>query len=325
MTLGRDGLAVSAVGLGCMGMTGSYGDADGDGARRTIAHALELGINLFDTGDFYGRDGDNERLVGGALRDRRDDVVIATKTGVIRLSDGSLHTNGHPEYLREACDRSLARLDTDRIDIYYLARVDPAVPIEESIGAMGELVDAGKVRGIGLSEVSAETLRRAHAVHPVTALQTEYSLSVRHVEAEILPACRRLGVGFVAYSPLGRGLLAGAIRSPNQLAETDIRRHFPRFGDGNLEANLRAVAVIEEIAGRRGATAAQVALAWVLAQGSAIVALPGTKRAKYVEENAGALELDLSADEIARLELAGRGIEHGERYGEAALRQIDGA
>jgi aryl-alcohol dehydrogenase-like predicted oxidoreductase len=323
MRLGDAGPTVSAMGLGCMGMSGSYGPADEGEATATIQRALELGVTLFDTGDFYG-DGANERLVGRALVGRREMAVIATKTGMRRTEDGKPRVDGTPSYLRQACDRSLERLGVDHIDLYHLARVDPLVPVEESVGAMAELVAAGKVRSLGLSEISPATIRRAHAVHPIAALQTEYSLWERHAEDAILPTVRELGVGFVAYSPLGRGFLAGGLRSPGELSEGDFRRSTPRFQGENLEGNLEIVGTLDALAAEAGLTQAQLALAWVRAKGDDIVAIPGTKRRSYLEENVAAASIELTADQLARLDAAvPPGRVAGDRYPEAIMRMID--
>jgi len=295
-------LTVSAIGLGCMGMSEFYGDSDEREAVATIHRALDLGVTLLDTADMYGPF-TNEELVGRAIRDRRDQVVLATKFGLVRdpANPSARGVNGRPEYVRASCDASLRRLGADHIDLYYQHRVDPETPIEETVGAMKELVEAGKVRHIGLSEAGTETIRRAHAVHPVTALQTEYSLWSRDPEDEILPAVRELGIGFVAYSPLGRGFLTGAITSVDDLAADDYRRTSPRFQGENFARNLELVRVVDELASEKGATPAQLALAWVLAQGDDIVPIPGTKRRTYLEENLGASEVTLSADERARI------------------------
>jgi len=319
-TLGRGGLSVSALGLGCMGMSDFYGPRDEAEGIATIHRALDLGVDFLDTADMYGPF-TNEKLVGRALADRRERAVIATKFGNERLADGSwVGVNGRPEYVRAACDASLQRLGVDVIDLYYQHRVDKTVPIEDTVGAMAELVRAGKVRHLGLSEASAKTIRRAHAVHPIAALQTEYSVFERHVETEILPTVRELGIGFVAYSPLGRGLLGGAIRTPEDLDESDSRRtRFPRFQGDALAANLRIVDGVRRIAEARGATPAQVALAWTLSRGPDVVPIPGTKRRTYLEQNAGATALALSADDLAALDALGTAT--GQRY--ADMRTID--
>jgi len=302
--LGREGLEVSALGLGCMGMSEFYGAANEAEALSTIERALELGVNFLDTADMYGPF-TNEELVGRAIKGKRDQVVLATKFGNERRPDGSwVGVNGKPEYVRSACDASLRRLGVDHIDLYYQHRVDPTVPIEETVGAMAELVAAGKVRYLGLSEAGAQTIRRAHSVHPITALQTEYSLWAREVEEEILPTVRELGIGFVAYSPLGRGFLTGRFKRHEEIPEDDYRRHHPRFLPENLERNLRIVEAVERLADEKGATPAQVALAWVLHKGRDIVPIPGTKRRQYLEQNLAALELDLTAEEVERLDEA---------------------
>jgi aryl-alcohol dehydrogenase-like predicted oxidoreductase len=321
--LGSTGPTVSALGLGCMGMSGSYGPADEREATATIARALELGITLFDTGDFYGH-GANERVVERALASQRDRAVIATKTGMRRDADGKPYVDGSPSYLRRACDASLERLRVDHIDLYYLARVDPTVPVEESVGAMAELVASGKVRSLGLSEASARTIRRAHAVHPIAALQTEYSLWERHAEHEILPTVRDLGIGFVAYSPLGRGFLAGGVRSTEELPDGDFRRFTPRFQGENLAGNIDIVEQVDALAAETGLTQAQLALAWVRAQGDDIVPIPGTKRRRYLEENVAAASIELSPDQLARLEAAvPRGGAAGDRYPGPIMETID--
>jgi len=314
-TLGTQGLEVSAEGLGCMGMSEFYGSSDEGEARATIHRAIELGIDLLDTADQYGI-GANEQLVGDAIADRRDAVVLATKFGVVRSREdpGKRSINGRPEYVHEACDASLERLGTDHIDLYYQHRVDTTVPIEETVGAMASLVEAGKVRHLGLSEASAETIRRAHAVHPVSALQTEYSLFSRDVEAEVLPTVRELGIGFVAYSPLGRGLLTGAYKRPSDLPEGDARaERFPRFSEENFDRNVELVANVEQLAASKGCTPGQLALAWVLSRGEDVVPIPGTKRKKYLEENIAATTIELSAEDVVWLD-ENFGHPAGDRY-----------
>jgi aryl-alcohol dehydrogenase-like predicted oxidoreductase len=310
--LGSQGLEVSRQGLGCMGMSEFYGDADESESVATIHRALELGVTLLDTSDIYGPF-TNERLVGRAIADRRDQVVLATKFGIVRDEDGSRHgIDGSADYVRRACEASLQRLGIDHIDLYYQHRVDPTTPIEETVGAMAELVAAGKVRFLGLSEAAPDTIRRAHAVHPISALQTEYSLWERAPEAEILTTVRELGIGFVPYSPLGRGFLTGRYRSLEGLADDDFRRTVPRFGERHLDDNLRIVEAVEAIAGDKDATAAQVALAWVHAQGEDIVPIPGTTTRRHLESNVAALDVALSDDDLARL--SGLGSATGDRY-----------
>ena len=311
--LGRQGLTVARQGLGCMGMSEFYGPADDDESIATIHRALELGVTMLDTADIYGPH-TNERLVGRAIADRRDRVVVATKFGIVRDSanPSARGGDGSRAYVRRSCDASLERLGVDHIDLYYLHRVDRDTPIEETIGAMGELVAEGKVRFLGISEVTPQTIRRAHAVHPISALQTEYSVWAREPEAEILPTIRELGIGFVPYSPLGRGFLAGTARSIDELAPDDFRRFQPRFQGDNLQANIAIVEVIDALAAEKGVTAAQIALAWVHAQGEDVVPIPGTKRRRYLEENVAALDVDLDADDLARLN--GAGSARGDRY-----------
>ncbi len=323
--LGSQGLVVSALGLGCMGMSDFYGERDEGEALATIHRALELGITFLDTADVYGPF-TNEILVGKAIAKQRDRVVLASKFGNVRTPDGKfVGQNGRPEYVRSACDASLRRLGLDHIDLYYQHRVDRAVPIEETVGAMAELVRAGKVRYLGLSEASPATIRRAHAVHPISALQTEYSLWSRDPEDEILPTCRGLGIGFVPYSPLGRGWLTGKIRKPEDLAADDWRHNHPRFQGENFQKNLDLVARVEHLALDKGCTPSQLALAWLLAQGPDIVPIPGTKRRTFLEENVGAADLTLKESDLRRIaEVAPRGVAAGARYSEAAMRTING-
>jgi aryl-alcohol dehydrogenase-like predicted oxidoreductase len=322
-TLGPDGPRVSALGLGCMGMSDFYAGRDDRESTRTIRRALDLGVTFLDTADMYGPH-TNEELVGRAIAGRRDQVFLATKFGIVRDPEdpASRGVDGSPGYVRRACEGSLRRLGVGHIDLYYQHRVDPGIPIEETVGAMAELVREGKVRHIGLSEAGAETIRRAHAIHPVTAVQWEYSLWTRDVEAEVKPTAEELGIGLVPYSPLGRGFLTGRIRSLDDLDVEDYRRRSPRFERDNLERNLKLVAVVESLAAEHGVTAAQLALAWALSRGEHVVPIPGTKRVSYLEENLGALDVELTAAEQVRLSAAVPPAA-GERYDEAGMRAVN--
>jgi len=322
--LGRQGLEVSAMGLGCMGMSDFYGSRDEAESVATINLALDRGVTFLDTADMYGV-GANEELVGRVVRERREWVVVATKFGIVRGPGGDARgVNGRPDYVREACDASLRRTGLDVIDLYYQHRVDPDVPIEETVGAMAELVTAGKVKYLGLSEAAPDTIRRAHAVHPISALQTEYSLWSRDPEDAILPTVRELGIGFVPYSPLGRGFLTGEIRTPDDLAADDTRRNHPRFQGDAFQRNLDLVRAIGTMAADKGCTPAQLALAWVLAQGEDVVPIPGTKRRRYLEDNLAALDVDLSAADLARIdEVLPPGAASGTRYPAATMASVN--
>ena len=314
-TLGRQGLVVAELGLGCMGMSQSYGPGDDQESVATIHRALELGTTFLDTADAYGPF-TNERLVGRAIAGRRDEVVLATKFGNQRRADGSwVRVNGEPDYVRRACDDSLERLGVDHIDLYYQHRVDRSVPVEDTWGAMAELVEAGKVRYLGISEAAPATVRRAHAVHPISAGQYEWSLFTRDLEDEVLATLRELGIGVVAYSPLGRGILSGRVTSTDDFGEDDFRRDHPRFSGENFDRNLELVGRVKELAAGKGATPSQLAIAWVLAQGDDVVPIPGTKRRRYLEENAGALEVELTGEDLAAIEeVTPRGSAAGARY-----------
>ncbi len=322
--LGNSSFTVSAMGLGCMGMSEFYGPRNEEESVATIHLAVDLGVNFLDTADMYGT-GHNEELVGKAIKGRRNNIVLATKFGNVRGPEGSfLGINGRPEYVRRACEASLRRLNIETIDLYYQHRVDGSVPIEETVGAMARLVEEGKVRCLGLSEAAPATLRRAHRTHPITALQTEYSLWSRDPEDEILPACRELGIAFVAYSPLGRGFLTGRFKSVEDLAPDDFRSKHPRFQGENFKRNLDLVSSVEQIASEKGCKASQLALAWVLAQGEDIVPIPGTTRRTHLEENIAALQLELSPQDLARInEAAPKGLTAGERYAEQAMKIVN--
>src|SRR5215813_8677870 len=322
-TLGRDGPTVSALGLGCMGMSAFYGPRSDTESLATLAYALDRGVTFLDTADVYGPY-TNEELVGRAVQGRRAQAFIATKFGFVRDPDNpaARSIDARPARVRETCEASLKRLNVEYIDLYYLHRVDPNVPIEETVGAMAELVAEGKIRHIGLSEAAADTIRRANAVHPIAAVQTEYSLWSRDPEDEVLPTCRELGIGFVPYSPLGRGFLAGRFTSPDELDEGDFRRTGPRFTGDNLQANLRLADKVKEIAAEKGVTPAQLAIAWLLAQGDDIVPIPGTKRRTYLEQNAAAVEVELTADDLARID-AELPETAGERYDKAGMASVN--
>jgi aryl-alcohol dehydrogenase-like predicted oxidoreductase len=323
--LGRQGLTVSAIGLGCMGMSDFYGPADEQANLAVLNHAIDIGVNFLDTADMYGV-GANERLLSKVLKTRRDEIAIATKFGNVRAADGTyLRIDGSPQYVRSACEASLQRLGVDHIDLYYLHRVDRSVPIEETVGAMAELVRAGKVRHLGLSEASPDTLRRAAAVHPIAALQTEYSLWTRDVEAELLPLCKELGIGFVPYAPLGRGFLTGTIRSLDGLAADDWRRNNPRFQGENLAHNLALVDAVNALAQQRGCTPAQLALAWLLSRGEQIVPIPGTRSSARLDENAAAAAIALTAQELRHIDatLQEQPVS-GQRYAPAGMAALNG-
>ena len=322
--LGSQGLKVSQLGLGCMGMSEFYGKRDDEESIATIHRALDLGVTFLDTSDAYGPH-TNEVLVGNAIRERRDEVQLATKFAILRSDDPAFRgISGKPDYVRSACEASLKRLNVEVIDLYYQHRVDPATPIEDTVGAMAELVAAGKVRYLGLSEASAKTIRRAHATHPISALQSEYSLWSRELEDEILPTLRELGIGLVPYSPLGRGFLTGQFQSPDDFAADDYRRHSPRFQGENFTKNLELVKKLEELARQKNCTPSQLALAWVLAQGDDLAPIPGTKRRKYLEENVKAVDLRLTETELQLLDsIAPQGTVAGDRYNEAIMKSVN--
>jgi aryl-alcohol dehydrogenase-like predicted oxidoreductase len=321
--LGNSSLDISAIGFGCMPLSSGYGPADQAEALATLSRALDLGVTFLDTADVYGG-GHNEELVARAIAGRRDEVVLASKFGQVPQGDGTVRIDGRPDYAARACEASLKRLGVERIDLYYLHRVDPDVPIEETVGAMARLVEAGKVRALGLSEAGAETLHRAQATHPISALQSEYSLWTRDPEPEVLPACRALGITLVSFSPLGRGFLTGTVRRREDLGETDYRRGVPRFEQANFEHNLAQLAALEKLARAKGCSTAQVALAWLLARGRDIVPIPGTRKAAHLEDNVAALELRLTADEQAELDEAfAGGAAAGARYKPAGLAMVN--
>jgi aryl-alcohol dehydrogenase-like predicted oxidoreductase len=323
--LGNQGLTASAIGLGCMGMRDFYGKRDDENSLKTLHRAHDLGVRFWDTADMYGPF-HNEELIGKALKGIRNDITLATKFGIVRYPDNpsARGVNGRPEYVRSACEASLKRLQVDTIDLYYQHRVDPDTPIEETVGAMAQLVAEGKVRAIGLSEASPQTLRRAHAVHPITALETEYSLWSREPEDELLQTCQELGIAFVAYSPLGRGFLTGQLKNFDDLAEDDWRRFSPRFQGENFQKNLELVRKIQDLATEKGCTPSQLALAWVMAQGDHIFPIPGTKQIKYLEENVGSLKVSLSKEDLKAIDaIAPRNVAAGDRYPEASMKAVN--